>query len=390
MYRDEYIEIYRTHCVPRKTFYDNLPKALEASLRLQIENGPFEFFLMLVRNRKFKFSTREFNRMVKLFVSDHNLKSKVAVIDALIRSNKNNILRYYVQRYMSEDFANEEILDVFLPLVNVMPIEIVKIIINEENCQDDRVIRSFMGDLKNTLHLLELGVDFGRIVNMYDVLCESDLSVDVGIYIISTIQYQSTFQPFSVNALSKLLLHTIKTIEIDIDDFKAMIKLGANINSYKNDLYLNSCCCNRVDIVKYLLDELGCDLHYNGGSALTVALKSKALEVIKFLFERKILINFDDFKAMIESGADINSYKNDLYLNSCCCNRVDIVKYLLDELRCDLHYNGGSALTVALKSKALEVVKFLLERKILINFESLDLAMFDSDLFGLIHDYSKC
>ncbi len=72
--------------------------------------------------------------------------------------------------------------------------------------------------------------------------------------------------------------------------------------------------CN-IDFVKYLIEELGADIHYDNESALLWSISMKKNDITKYL---------------VEIGADIHALNDQaLYISARTCN-IDITKYLIE------------------------------------------------------------
>lgn len=180
-----------------------------------------------------------------------------------------------------------------------------------------------------------------------------------------------------------------------------------NIHFNKDEPLLIACRFNKIEIVKYLVEDCGANIHANKNAAFMGA---RCLDVLKYLFKVgninlntknhalvqateqawfhivKYLIeecgadihaknelalrrapyygvNIDIMKYLIDKGADINAVKNDmLNYELTYSSRLKLIKYLIEEHGAEAKQSKiDSALRRAAKRGELEIVKYLVE-----------------------------
>ena len=110
----------------------------------------------------------------------------------------------------------------------------------------------------------------------------------------------------------------------NVETIKMLIEAGAN-----TDCVLKWSAKNGyLEVVKYLIEEKGADVHANKDSALRRSAKNGHLEVVKYLIEPKLNLPLGN---KVEKGADIHA-DNDYALRFSARNgHLEVVKYLIEK-----------------------------------------------------------
>ena len=170
----------------------------------------------------------------------------------------------------------------------------------------------------------------------------------------------------------------------NINTFKFLIEVGANVNA-SNDCALKwACYRGYFDIVKYLISE-GANINSIDNSALFIASLGNQTNIVKYLIENGADVHVDDnalliacekgnldiVKILVESGAlspselaaDKSNTSTDMYeLNDCALStssrlgHLNIVKYLI-ESSTDVRFD--SAIKRAFQGNQFDIVKYL-------------------------------
>jgi ankyrin repeat protein len=175
---------------------------------------------------------------------------------------------------------------------------------------------------------------------------------------------------------------------------KYLIEKGSDLktapSSKLNDILILASSENGdLKIVKYLVDEMGVDLHEIKNEALCEAAKHSKLDIINYLVENGADINYVDhngystldyalewaciqthdleiLKYLNKLGANLNMKNISTKLNGwilCLAynGRLDIIKYLISEMDINIHKIKDDALCEASKGSQLDIIKYLVE-----------------------------
>ncbi len=153
---------------------------------------------------------------------------------------------------------------------------------------------------------------------------------------------------------------------------------GLDIHMENERILYIACCNNNLDIVKYLVKH-GAKIYKKRKPIICDVCKSNNLDVLKYLVEeRKYSIhmgndlplrnackygyyNLDVVKYLVEHGADIHVNNEEPLHNACYKNDLDIVKYLVEN-GADIHVNNEEVLHNACRYTHLDIVKYLIEQ----------------------------
>ena len=115
---------------------------------------------------------------------------------------------------------------------------------------------------------------------------------------------------------------------------------------YKDELILRTAGYNgKLEIVKYLTNERGCDIRALGDSIFRFGAESGFIDVVEYT---------------IKSGSDIHSYNDEAIRKSCTFGHLDVVKILVNS-GANIHVNLDEPICKACMSGHLDLVKFLVE-----------------------------
>ena len=153
---------------------------------------------------------------------------------------------------------------------------------------------------------------------------------------------------------------------------------GLDIHIENERILYVACCNGHLDIVKYLVEK-GAKIYKKRKPILCDVCKSNNLEVLKYLVEeRKYSIHMENdlplrnackygyynlnmVKYLVEQGADIHVNNEEPLNNACYKNDLDIVKYLVEN-GADIHVNNEEALHNACRYTHLDIMKYLIEQ----------------------------
>jgi ankyrin repeat protein len=173
------------------------------------------------------------------------------------------------------------------------------------------------------------------------------------------------------------------------------LKINTRYINKNNETCLTIACRNNrsFEIIKYLIEDLQMDVNHvnNFGytSLLYVCRKTDNIETIKYLIQCKANINYatsetnclldacyenkslNVIKYLIEElKMDINytNSNNDNCLRYSCLNNdnIEIIKYLIEECKMDAFFvnkNGCDCLKLACSNNSVEIVKYLIEEQ---------------------------
>ena len=120
-------------------------------------------------------------------------------------------------------------------------------------------------------------------------------------------------------------------------------------------LYIACTQSNNIDLVKYLVDEAGCNINakgLNGYTALHAACYCKNLNIVKFL----------TLKSCCNKELEDKCGKRPLYIACESSGNLELVRYLVEVAGCNINSKGPNDYTplhIACEKNRLDVVKFL-------------------------------
>lgn len=167
---------------------------------------------------------------------------------------------------------------------------------------------------------------------------------------------------------------------------KYLVKQGVDVNMP----FMMAVYKNNYKLVQYLIEH-GADEDINNDDALEFAFKHNKHKMVKYLIEHGadpniynggLLLynlereNFEMIKFLVEHGADVN-INNGVVFKSAIKGDLDIADYLLKN-GVDININNGKLLASRVARGKFNIVKYLVENKIIIDELSLQIAAYSN------------
>ena len=142
--------------------------------------------------------------------------------------------------------------------------------------------------------------------------------------------------------LEEELVHSASVDELEFA--KCLIENG--IGSISSNVGLTLACNNNhLDMVKYLIETEGVDIHAQEDEALITASLWGYIEVVEYL---------------VSKGANIHARNGEILLIACHRNSVAMVKYLISQ-GIDVNTQEGKALKISCMYGYIDIYKILKE-----------------------------
>lgn len=119
---------------------------------------------------------------------------------------------------------------------------------------------------------------------------------------------------------------------------------GADISVDNYEPLCEACSTNELEIVKYIIEELGVDPNVQNGEPLIRAATRGHLDLVKYLMSK---------------GAKHYIRENFALCMAACHNRVEIVKYLVQDWHADIHAIADWPIYAAISADYMEIFEFL-------------------------------
>lgn len=169
-----------------------------------------------------------------------------------------------------------------------------------------------------------------------------------------------------------------------LDLVQFLIEHGTYVHAQNHAALILSATNGHFEIVKYLVEQAAADVHVSGGYALTQSASNGHIDIVKYLLklgvnvhanEESALIisskhgHFEIVKCLIENGADFRVDNYRPFRNSVISGHLDMIKYLVN-LGADPHigfnYDTIEAdiefpLIYSASNGSIEIVKYLVE-----------------------------
>ena len=213
-----------------------------------------------------------------------------------------------------------------------------------------------------------LGLGLVIDVNIVNILCERLNQIEV-------IEYVLNNYNIDVNEISFATIEIMFRSGLMKNVLILLYNHGMLINKFIEVMLENYCYLEyNVDFMKYIYNEF-CD---NDNINLDNEMISKMLKMYLTLE----LLEINDVEYLIQRGADPR-YNNDEILKIICQipgEKLNLVKYLVEECGCDVNSNNSAALERAILNNYETITKYLLDKQSIIT---------DSVITNAIHSTSN-
>ena len=102
-------------------------------------------------------------------------------------------------------------------------------------------------------------------------------------------------------------------------------------------------------------------------------------KINNYLFCYSICLTLDEFRYMVENGADPRINNDRLFIEICSGKSVEYLLYLINQCGADINAQNGKALSRAIKYGNIPVIKFLLESGIVVSDNAIKQAIQKQD-----------
>jgi ankyrin repeat protein len=142
---------------------------------------------------------------------------------------------------------------------------------------------------------------------------------------------------------------------------------------------LRACEYGDLEMLKYLIENCGCDANYElGYSLVEIACMNGHLDVLKYLVEKGADMrirkdcplqfaakngHLDVVKFLVKRGADVRASNDYAFFRACEFGHLDVVQFLIEKgVNVNVHDDWGCAVGFASRFGYLEIVKLLIEK----------------------------
>lgn len=173
--------------------------------------------------------------------------------------------------------------------------------------------------------------------------------------------------------------------EGNLETVKFIMK--SNISVYPDAMLKIAVLNGHLDIIKYLVEDLGADVCTSDGYLICFAINKGYFDITKYLVEHGVDIHTDNEApacyAAMSGNVDIIKYLVNLgsiinlkWLGLAAGNgNLEMAKYLVEDLNADIHEDSERAMIEAINGGHLEMVKYLYEKGKPFSDEFIDVAM---------------